>query len=431
MGNRAPKAEPSDQIKEDYSLCIHLQGLNDENQCGKEGSPLSSDKIVVAASCGMNHSLAILSSGECVSWGSNKQGQLGLLPDSYVSSYLYEPASVSPITFPKSIGNSYVISISAGMWHSVCVMNTGRVYAWGLGSDGQLGINPSSWGFETNSNEERFISKPTLVESLISEKITVASCGSTYTIVRTADSKVFAFGNGSEGVLGNGNTAKTYIPQEILALSGSKIRKIACGWSHCLALTTSGKVFTWGNQYKDIFDGSEPILYPTAVNELDNQHISDIACGDYHSCALSHRIPFGLFTWGSNGYGQLGDSYIKVGHVSMSPVQLRLEDVQSIFCGGLFTMAKLQDGSVYGWGCNRQNQIGNGVGKIVLEPHMVINSNNFLKKIVCGYSHVMFLGTSPISKKNLPALDVYAKENALKNDFDKHEFAKEVTSDRL
>ena len=431
MGNKISKSEPTKQDSTIPSRCLYVQGLNDYNQCGKDGSPFATERVVVTAVGGMNHSIAILNSGEFVSWGSNQFGQLGTEPDSFIVSYIYEPSVICPIILPKEIGAICIVCISAGMWHSACVTNTGKLLTWGLGTDGQLGINPLSFPFQKHlNNTERFLTKPTIVESLSGEHILAVNCGSSYTIARTSNSKVFSFGDGSEGVLGNGNLEKTCIPQEILSLAGIKLKKVACGWNHCLALTSNGKVYYWGNQYKDIIENSVPELYPKRVSELEEYKISQIACGDYHSCALTGHENKKLFVWGSNGYGQLGDHEMSKDSISMSPVEIRIDDVSQVVCGGLFTLVNLKDGSCWGWGCNRQKQLGSGYESVVPVPEMIMGGRQLVKRISCGYSHAFFLSSNPIAKSSLLSLDD-DKRSLFSLEIDKPGMSKDHTDDRI
>lgn len=47
---------------------------------------------------------------------------------------------------------------------------------------------------------------------------------------------------GDFGRLGHGNSSDLFTPKPIKALHGLKIRQIACGDSHCLAVTMEGEV---------------------------------------------------------------------------------------------------------------------------------------------------------------------------------------------
>lgn len=50
------------------------------------------------------------------------------------------------------------------------------------------------------------------------------------------------FRRGDFGRLGHGNYSDLFTPQPIKALNGLRIRQIACGDSHCLAVTMEGEV---------------------------------------------------------------------------------------------------------------------------------------------------------------------------------------------
>jgi alpha-tubulin suppressor-like RCC1 family protein len=47
---------------------------------------------------------------------------------------------------------------------------------------------------------------------------------------------------GDFGRLGHGNSTDVFNPLPIQALQGIKIKQIACGDSHCLAVTVNGQV---------------------------------------------------------------------------------------------------------------------------------------------------------------------------------------------
>ncbi|PHU17924.1 Ultraviolet-B receptor UVR8 [Capsicum chinense] len=55
-----------------------------------------------------------------------------------------------------------------------------------------------------------------------------------------------SFGRGDFGRLGHGNSSDLFTPQPIKALHGTRIKQIACGDSHCLAVTMEGEVQSWG-----------------------------------------------------------------------------------------------------------------------------------------------------------------------------------------
>ncbi|KAJ6339452.1 hypothetical protein OIU77_007422 [Salix suchowensis] len=61
--------------------------------------------------------------------------------------------------------------------------------------------------------------------------------------------QIWSWGAGTEGQLGTGKLEDEYLPQLLhlpfLSSAGS-ISTLACGGAHAIALTSVGKVFTWG-----------------------------------------------------------------------------------------------------------------------------------------------------------------------------------------
>jgi alpha-tubulin suppressor-like RCC1 family protein len=93
-----------------------------------------------AVAAGGSHSLALLSNGTVMAWGSNQFGQL--------ADGVTEPCCGHEMPVPTPVkGLAGVIAISAGYEHSLALLSTGRVMAWGDNYFGQLG-NGSETGPE-------------------------------------------------------------------------------------------------------------------------------------------------------------------------------------------------------------------------------------------------------------------------------------------
>lgn len=417
MGAKASKPEPQENLREVPSLCLRMQGLNESNQCGRNYFPFNSQKVVVSVVGGMDHSLGILNNGQFVAWGSNRFGQLGCEEDSYIQSYLYERSMIRPVSFPKHFMRLVIVSVSAGAWHSACVTDSYQVFTWGLGTDGQLGFNPKDYSMSLDSStKEKYLNKPKLVSKLQTKKAVSVHCGGNFTIVKTEDLEVLSFGYGKDGALGTNTLESTYNPQVVTSLAGLKIKKVACGFNHVLALTAQGEVYSWGNLFKDILENPQVQPEPALVPSINK--VSDIACGDYHCCAIEQDSTQ-LFAWGSNGYGQLGSNIYSLDYITATPVGTYLNNVSQVVCGGLFTVAKLKNNSVYAWGCNRQKQIGEEFANLIREPTLIIKKNKDLKKIVAGYSHMFMLSREVIGEEIIvnPKREILRKTEHRSEDF--------------
>ena len=131
-----------------------------------------------------------------------------------------------------------------------------------------------------------------------------------------SNQNVFCWGRNGNGQIGNGQTGTA-----------------ACGTS--------------GHKCKDI---------PTATNDLGSDVIS-LAFGHQHACGLLDTGA--VKCWGRNNAGQLGTS----GGDKDTPQTINLgsgRTATSIYAGGHYTCAILDDASVKCWGQNDQGQLGIG-----------------------------------------------------------------------
>ena len=79
----------------------------------------------------------------------------------------------------------------------------------------------------------------------LNEKAIKISSGNYHSLILTESGKVFSYGVGTEGILGHGDETTLYEPKEINELSKFKIIDIKCGGFHCVAVTDSGAVYSW------------------------------------------------------------------------------------------------------------------------------------------------------------------------------------------
>lgn len=85
---------------------------------------------VTTISCGDAHTLAVLTDGKVLAFGRNQNGQLG-------NGSLND--SLGPLAV-QGLGDEHVTGCACGAEHSVVVTRRGRVYAFGWGRYGNLGI---------------------------------------------------------------------------------------------------------------------------------------------------------------------------------------------------------------------------------------------------------------------------------------------------
>ncbi|KAG8464908.1 hypothetical protein KFE25_012271 [Diacronema lutheri] len=91
---------------------------------------------VVSVSCGGEHTLVLVASGDIYSFGRAEDGALG-----HGAAHMSASALASSYAQPRpidSLTNRSVTAIAAGGRHSCALTVSGAVYAWGRGVDGQL-----------------------------------------------------------------------------------------------------------------------------------------------------------------------------------------------------------------------------------------------------------------------------------------------------
>lgn len=145
-------------------------------------------------------------------------------------------------------------------------------------------------------------------------------------------------------------------------------QKIVGGLGHTCALS-NGKVFCWGrNNRGQLGDNSTtnrsnptPVYVGTSGSPgaLYGRYVTDIATGGEHTCAIADG---GVFCWGANGSGRLGDGTqtdrsVPVVVPSLAPSQAY--NATHISAGGYHTCAIAQ-ATAYCWGRNGEGQLGNG-----------------------------------------------------------------------
>ncbi len=247
-------------------------------------------------------------------------------------------------------------TIASGAYFS-CAIVDGGAQCWGDNEVGQLGN-----GSTANS------SVPVQVVGLEAGVQSIAASNADH-VCALVDGGILCWGNNANGQLGNGATTNSAAPVQVQGLP-SGVEAITVGTHHSCALA-NGRAWCWGMNYYGQLGGSSGDS-PVPVQVLDAARIplagvQAIAGGGFHTCAV---VNGGAWCWGSNGpvsspavYGALGDDYNSGSQSSYPvPVQGLASGVQSIVAGFYFSCALALSGvgqsGVWCWGDNRAGQLG-------------------------------------------------------------------------
>jgi len=384
------------------------------------------DVTVAAVSAGESHSCALTTGGGVKCWGDNAAGQLGNGTTT---------ASSTPVDVCSDNGCSGSLSgiatVSAGYDYTCAVTTGGGVTCWGYGTGTAVDVMASgvaavsAGGFLTCAltteqtpgagggvkcwDPTSFPSvTPIDVPGLTSGVVAVSTgvnyaCGLTTEPTPGAGGGVKCWGLNSTGQLGNGTNIYSSTPVDVCSDSGctgslSGVTAVSAADHHTCALTVEptpgagGGVKCWG-------DNSEGALgngtlgpqdcaigfYNCSATPVDVSGLGSgvvaISAGLIHTCALT--TGGGVKCWGSNVFGQLGNSTITEPELcslgfacSTTPVDVcsnngcsgSLSGIATVSSGGLHICAFTTDGGVKCWGYNINGQLGNSTGMASSTP---------------------------------------------------------------
>ena len=242
---------------------------------------------MTAIAAGSNFTVAVKNDGTVWAWGSNSNGQLGngTTTDSNI-----------PVQVSGASGLSNVVGVAAGSNHTVALINSGVVWAWGDNGNGQLGN-----GTTTDSNI------PLGVGGLGS--IMAIAAGNNFTVALknvTLNSSVLAWGSNNNGQLGNGTTTDVYVPVQVSGMVGTGAIGIAAGYDHAVAMKTDGTVWAWGSNSNGQLGNGTTTGSVTPVQVSGMLGVAAVAAGEKDTVTL--KIDSTVWAWGYNFYGQLGNN---------------------------------------------------------------------------------------------------------------------------
>lgn len=258
----------------------------------------------------------------------------------------------------------------------------------GTGANGASG-DPDGDGF-TNLMEFYQGSNPGLLAD--TPKGIIAS-GADHSLALTAEGRVWTWGSGSSGQLGDGTNLNRQAPVPLLTVAGmAKIVHIGAGYSFSMALDANGSLWAWGsNSQREISrDTMSSTRTPIRINLP--APVVRFACGDYHSLALDRNGK--LWAWGGNSDGQLG-----VGHNSLVEGFIEVTkppgmgNVSFLAACGKSSYAIDTAGKAWAWGANWNGQLGDSSNTSRYSPVAISTSTGLssVKSIVPGESHALAL----------------------------------------
>ena len=212
--------------------------------------------------------------------------------------------------------------------------------------------------------------------------------------------------------------AHDHEPKLIPALTGLQTMQIEAGEHHFAAIDQNGDLYTWGctsvQQHRGQLGHGDfkGVEQPKRVTSLEEHRVVKVACGGYHTMALTSDNQ--LFGFGSNVSGECGMKEAKNLNRPMKVVikatrlvfdslskmqeeegefQVPLDvQIKSIAAGSKHSMVLSTDGQLYTFGYGQQGQLGHRSAKNIFQPKFVQDFvGKKIKLIAAGQNHSIVL----------------------------------------
>ena len=301
-------------------------------------------------SCGYDQSVAIQSNGTLWAWGLNSYGQLGLNTTTGYSS-------------PLQIGTlSIWTSIASGSGFTAALQSPGTVWAWGLNSQGQLGINTL-----TNYSSPVQVGTQSIWTQLVTNNSSPIMAGI------QSPGTLWTWGSNVNFALGYNSTSYTSYPQQLgasNAWTGFPTGSQNNIWG--AAINSNNNLYVWGvnsnrilnsNYYNNdnsgvTINGAAVIVTPVPLDPTLSTPIKSVSIGDQFGVYVQSNGT--LWSWGNLSYGQTTAPYPT--SYMLVPARTYMSNWASLGQPplGSYSSSIQSNGTLWTWGLNSSGQLGLG-----------------------------------------------------------------------
>jgi alpha-tubulin suppressor-like RCC1 family protein len=233
------------------------------------------------------HSTFLTITGEVYVCGSGEYGRLG-------TGNTNDQLTPIKINFPPGV--TPIKQISASLFRTIFLSETGEVYSCGFGEYGELGLGDTS-----------IHPSPTKVVFSPDTNIVSINDSENHTMFLTGTGEVFACGKGWSGQLGTGNEDDHFSPVKI-SPSTVPIKKVVLGDQYTIFINDKGEVYVCGLEIKGrLGTGEDHREYFDPVKlefPPGSSPIKEVDCGFTYTVFLTETG--NIYVCGSGEHGRLG-----------------------------------------------------------------------------------------------------------------------------
>ncbi|XP_039124891.1 PH, RCC1 and FYVE domains-containing protein 1 isoform X1 [Dioscorea cayenensis subsp. rotundata] len=257
----------------------------------------------------------------------------------------------------------------------------GDIYVWGeVICDNSARASTDSNSCPIIARNDVLLPKP--LESNLVLDVQYVACGVRHAALVTRQGEVFSWGEESGGRLGHGVGADVIRPRLVESLSMCNTDIIACGEFHTCAVTSAGELYTWGDGTHNVgllghgTDVSHWI--PKRVSgPLDGLQVAFVTCGTWHTALITTAGQ--LFTFGDGTFGVLGHGNRESVSYPKEVESLMGLKTIAVACGVWHTAAvvdvivtqssaSVSSGKLFTWGDGDKYRLGHGDKEPRLKP---------------------------------------------------------------
>lgn len=298
---------------------------------------------------------ALLTDGRLYAWGLGTQGQLG---DGRQRNSFNRPVRVR---FPAGVRIASIPTDAMPYDTGLAVDTRGRAWGWGHDHGGQLCLG----------NRKPFYEPVRLPFSDVT-----ALAGASNHAVYDDRGTVYACGQNVSGDLGTGSRSSTTRPVRVARLWGKPVVSLVASFANSGALLANGDYYDWGYDADgQLGDGKINKASDVPVKVRLAKPVVEVAQGGSlwgNGATLALLSDGTLRAWGDNWAGQLGNGQRGM---RSSPTLIRPPagvTYASLATGSATSYAVATDGRVYAWGASHVGQVGDGNGRTTLKPVLIL-----------------------------------------------------------
>lgn len=236
---------------------------------------------------------------------------------------------------------------------------------------------------------------------VISTVSPTVSVGNGFMVALDAMGRAYAWGDNTSGTLGDGSTQAQTNAVAVTMPDKVTFTAIDAGANHVIALAADGSVYTWGSNTTGQlgYEQGTSQTTPKRVDALGDLIATAVAAGNGFSMALMQDGT--VYVWGTNANGELGVSSSVVSSYRSTPTVMG-GDMENLYfikiaAGPSSAAAITASGAAYLWGKNSSGQLGTASTAKIL-PNSPNSLSSACSELALGGSHSVALLTNGTTK---------------------------------